>query len=141
MAKLKRKAGCSALVRQSKGHRLKKLRSDSHQKRGGARPHRSARNVTEKPAKHTKRNPRRRRERAQPPNLTGGNGGNRGSIPSQFAPLPPVQNASVARSCRTSRISDPAPRTSAIEPRRNPGVRCIRFVRRRSQDRFLRPRI
>src|SRR5437773_1118796 len=32
----------------------------------------------------------------------------------------------------TSRISDPAPQTFAMEPRRNRGVRCIRFVRRRS---------
>src|SRR5437667_5526803 len=85
--------GCSDLVRQSKGHRLKNLRSDSFRKRCDNRPGQCARNVTEKPAKLTKRNPRRRREMAQPPNSTGGNGGNRGSIPSQFAPLPPVQTA------------------------------------------------
>src|SRR5439155_4166685 len=35
-----------------------------------------------------------------------------------------------ARLRRTTRISDPAPRTSAMEPRRNRGVRCIRLVRR-----------
>ena len=83
----------SSDLRHSNVHRLKKLRSDSHQKRAVGRPHRGARNVTEKPAKHTKRNPRRRRETAQPPNSTGGNGGNRGSIRSPFAPLPPVQNS------------------------------------------------
>ena len=81
------------LVRQSKGHRFKNLRSDSFRKRCDNRPGHCARNVTEKPAKLTKRNPRRRREMAQPPNSPGGNGGNRGSIPSPFAPLPPVQTA------------------------------------------------
>ena len=34
------------------------------------------------------------------------------------------------RSGLTFRISDLAPRTSALEPRRNRGVRCIRLVRR-----------
>lgn len=31
--------------------------------------------------------------------------------------------------CRTFRISDPAPVISALEPRRNRGVHCIRLVR------------
>src|SRR5216117_924574 len=35
-----------------------------------------------------------------------------------------------ARSGLTFRISDPAPQTFAMEPRRNRGVRCSRFVRR-----------
>src|SRR6266566_318606 len=50
--------GCSDLVRQSKVHRLKNLRSDSLRKSGDDRPDHCARNVTEKPATHTKRNPR-----------------------------------------------------------------------------------
>jgi len=85
--------GSSDLVRQSNTHRLRKLRSDSPPKTRWRQAHRGARNVTEKPTEHTKRNLRRRRGRAQPPNSTGGNRGNRGSTPSQFAPLPPVQNA------------------------------------------------
>jgi hypothetical protein len=34
------------------------------------------------------------------------------------------KSPSVARSCRTPRLSDPAPRAVAMEPRRNRGVRC-----------------
>src|SRR5439155_1038287 len=40
-------------------------------------------------------------------------------------------------SSRTSRISDPAPLTSGMQPRRNRGVRCIRFVRPCPQESHL----
>ncbi len=69
------------------------------------------------------------RETSSPTNSTGGNRENRGPSPSPFSPLPPVQNARAAQSCRTSWITDPAPVTLGMHPRRNREVRCSRFVR------------
>src|SRR5213593_4159186 len=43
-------------------------------------------------------------------------------------PLAAKEHKETLRSGLTSRISDPAPLTSGIHPRRNRGVRCIRFV-------------
>src|SRR6266516_2230312 len=44
------------------------------------------------------------------------------------------KSPSVARSCRTSRLTDPAPVTTGIRLRRNCGVRCSRFVRRNGHE-------
>ncbi len=81
------------LVRQSKVHVLKNLRSDSLRKRSVCRPGHRTRNVSENPAKHTERNRHHRRQTSQPPNSTGANRENRAPTPSPFPPLPPVQKS------------------------------------------------
>ena len=118
---------CSRLVRRRYAHLISKISGRPRRPRSDGRPCRCAGNVTATDAKHTKRNPRHRRERPLSANSTGGNGGNRGPIPSP-SPLPPVQNARAAQFRRTSRITDPAPETSGMKPRRYRRVRCIRLV-------------
>ena len=95
-------------------------------------PRQRAGNITAKYAKHTKTIPYRRDTwpSSKRTGDNGGNGENRGSIRSLSTPLPPVQKSQRrALMQRTSRLTDPAPVTLDLQPRRNREVRCSRFVR------------
>ena len=125
------------LVRQSKVHRSKNLQSDSLRQCGDDRPRQCARNVTAKHAKHTKRNPRHRRDISRPTNPTGDNGENRGQSNLCSLRCLLFKSPSVARSCRTTKLSHDGNKINELHRsnakfRRNPGVGSSALVRCRA---------